>query len=219
MTPHEDRNLPWVPPDDGDWEYRRFTIGHAVAEMGIARAVQLDDAHLMVYANGLVDLDLELVVVACRHLGKQKRREGETALPSIGDIRDRCHQIRADEKRAEEQRAFDEAYHRANDPMPQARRDALNSWLKDAIRAVQHGHRAAPPPFKLQDSTDVTYKCADCHDTGWVRECHCGERGCRRCHYQRTLRCPCRPVPVAAPPDPEPRRKRRGGGWSKPSES
>jgi len=81
MAPHpDDHFLPFreiASPEEADLEYRKLTVGHALSELGIARGVQLDDAHLLVYTRALIDLDTELVVEACRYFGLQKRKDGD----------------------------------------------------------------------------------------------------------------------------------------------
>jgi hypothetical protein len=209
-----------IPPEDDDearqaaeWEYRRGSVNHAVSCLAIARAVPMDDGQLRVYIDGLLDLDLELVEEACRALGKLKRQAGETALPSIGDIRDRCWEIRREQRRVEEDLAQEEAYHRDREVIPQARAEMWKAHLKAVIQAKRYGHRPPPSPIPLDD-TRVTYQCGECHDTGWIPACHCEQRSCRDCRYRTVRRCPCRPqaAPHVPPPPNEPPRT-RGGKW------
>lgn len=217
MNPRDDHE--WaLSSADPDIQFRRLTIVQAISELAMARAHEIDEAQIRVYTLALLELDLELVVQACGELAKQPRREGQTALPAVGDIIARCYKIREDEKKAAEERAFAEAYQRA-DVMPMARREALNDWLKRSIQAGTHGHRTPDPPFKLSDSLDATYRCHGCRDTGWMRECQCGRPGCRACFYGRMKRCGCQPqpMPVERPESKTPRR--RGQSWNRAGES
>jgi len=218
MAPHpDDHFLPFreiASPEEADLEYRKLTVGHALSELGIARGVQLDDAHLLVYTRALIDLDTELVVEACRYFGLQKRKDGETALPSVGDLRDRCRRIRAEQQRVEDERAYEEAYRRKHDVMPAARRAELDAWLAHCFDQITGGKPYPSMPGGTHDSLDVTYRCAECHDAGFVRVCECGRGICADCRYQRMAKCGCRPQPAPqVPPEPKPARRQRGTGW------
>lgn len=70
-------------------------IVEALSRLAIARAKQVDEVELEVYADALGDLDPALVQQACLELGRLPRREYDTPFPSVGTIRERADTIRS----------------------------------------------------------------------------------------------------------------------------
>jgi hypothetical protein len=68
-------------------------IADALHRVALARATSLEDDTIEVYLDALADLDATLVAQACRELAKLERREYDTALPSVGTIRERVARI------------------------------------------------------------------------------------------------------------------------------
>lgn len=85
--------------------HARPEVGDALASLAIARGTMLEDFSAVVYAEALADVEASLVQRACYQLAKLPRREYDSALPSVGAIRERCEAIaRADRDAADKAR-------------------------------------------------------------------------------------------------------------------
>ncbi len=68
-------------------------ISDAIARLAIARGSMVDDLTSDVYLDALADVSPELVRAACLELSKLPRADYETALPSVGTIREYCDRV------------------------------------------------------------------------------------------------------------------------------
>lgn len=78
-----------------------LVVHEALSRLAIARASELDDLTAQVYLEGLADIEPQTVSRACADLAKLPRRDYDTALPSVGTIRERCQMVSAAELAAE----------------------------------------------------------------------------------------------------------------------
>lgn len=76
-------------------------IGASLTRLAIARGASLDESIAVVYLTDLADLDPALVARACGVLAKLKREDYETALPSVGTIREHVEALSRDDARAQ----------------------------------------------------------------------------------------------------------------------
>lgn len=65
-----------------------LVVLEALSRLAIARGVVADDVQLDVYADALADVSADAVQAACVELSRQSRKDYETAMPSVGVIRD-----------------------------------------------------------------------------------------------------------------------------------
>jgi len=79
-------------------------VADAVARLAIARAAEIDEFMSQVYVQTLEDLDAGLVRRACGYLARLERGEFESAMPSVGTIRNTCATIAAEDARANAQK-------------------------------------------------------------------------------------------------------------------
>lgn len=65
----------------------------ALSRLAIARATTLDDITLSVYLDALADVSPNVLAEACAELARLPRRDYDSALPSVGTIRERCSAV------------------------------------------------------------------------------------------------------------------------------
>jgi hypothetical protein len=69
------------------------SIAESIARLALARGADGDEFTSSVYLETLIDLDADVMRRACSGLSKQSRGEFESAMPSVGQIRERCAEI------------------------------------------------------------------------------------------------------------------------------
>jgi hypothetical protein len=72
-----------------------LTAGEALVRLAVARGAGhlMDDTVSQVYLDALEDVDIDALRKSCRELGIEARGQYETALPSVGVIRERAEEI------------------------------------------------------------------------------------------------------------------------------
>lgn len=73
------------------WQFSRErsteeNLIHLLTVMACCRQAKMDDLSLELYTATLRSLDLRAVQVALANLSERRREEGQTTLPSLGDI-------------------------------------------------------------------------------------------------------------------------------------
>ena len=149
-----------------------MVLAEALTRLAIARGATLDELTLDVYATSLEDLPAETVRRACLDLGRQPRKDFESALPSVGTIRERSAElVRLDQVALEASRLL---------PMPQTDEDgpryACLECRDTAWREFACAGRGQSKGIAPSSATVSAYPCARLKAHGphtFAERCQC----------------------------------------------